>query len=209
MKYYLSSYKFGNDPAKLPALFGENKRIGLIPNAIDFSSDLEKVETSRVEQIQALRDLGLEPVLLDLKAYFENPEQLEETMQSLGGVWVRGGNTFVLRTAYLLSGFDRIITERADSDPGFVYAGYSAGICVIQPTLHGIELVDDPDQVAIAYGESAPLLWDGLSLIEYNIAPHYKSDHPETGDVDRVVAFYDKEKMPYKTLRDGEVIITA
>ena len=39
------------------------------------------------------------------------------------------------------------------------------------------------------------------------ILPHYKSDHPESEDIDKEVEYCDKNNIPYKTLRDGEVMI--
>ena len=37
------------------------------------------------------------------------------------------------------------------------------------------------------------------------IAPHYKSDHPEPAATDEVVGY--AHEVPYRTIRDGEVII--
>ena len=51
-------------------------------------------------------------------------------------IWVNGGNVFLLRRAMQQSGLDNVIIERK-SDDGFVYSGYSAGACVVGPTLRG------------------------------------------------------------------------
>jgi peptidase E len=67
---------------------------------------------------------------------------LEEVVASLDALWVVGGNAFVLRRALSQSGLDAVLTRRA-GDSAFVYAGYSAGSCVMGSTLRGIELVDD------------------------------------------------------------------
>jgi hypothetical protein len=37
--------------------------------------------------------------------------------------------------------------------------------------------------------------------------PHYKSDYPESHLMENVVSFMEREGLPYKTLRDGEVIL--
>jgi dipeptidase E len=87
----------------------------------------------------------------------------------------------------------------------FVYSGYSAGICVLAPTLRGIDLADD--LVAAKELFNKGVLWDGLGLISYMPVPHYKSDHPESYLMEDVVSFMEREGLPYKTLRDGEVII--
>lgn len=73
------------------------------------------------------------------------------------------------------------------------------------PTLRGIHLVDDPNQKP--YGEQYQTIWEGLGILDYVIVPHYKSDHPESNDVDKVVEYLIASKTPYKTIRDGEVII--
>jgi hypothetical protein len=54
-----------------------------------------------------------------------------------------------------------------------VYAGYSAGACVLSPTLRGLEIVDDAGTVMRIYG-SEPV-WDGLALLKEAFVPHYQS----------------------------------
>jgi dipeptidase E len=51
------------------------------------------------------------------------------------------------------------------------------------------------------------VIWEGLGIIDYVIVPHYKSDHPESEIMEEVVEYLIENKIPYKTLRDGEVII--
>ena len=202
MKYYLSSYNIGGRPEKLQEL-ARGKRIGVIPNAIDFLSRAEWSKSTS-QKTADLSDLSIDVVLLDLKEYFGRKEELQKVLETLGGVWVRGGNTFVLRQAMKLSGFDDLITSMERKD--FLYAGYSAGICVLAPSLRALQQVDDPSQKP--YGEHE-VIWDGLGLIDYIILPHYKSDHPESADIDKEVAFCQQNNIPYKTLRDGEVIVIA
>lgn len=50
-------------------------------------------------------------------------------------------------------------------------------------------------------------IWEGLHLVPYTIIPHYRSDHEASAAVERVVEYYKEHQLPYKTLRDGEVII--
>jgi dipeptidase E len=102
------------------------------------------------------------------------------------------------------SGLDQILINKVN-DPYFVYAGYSAAACVIGPTLHGYELVDDP--CIIPKGYSNGIIWEGLALVPYSIFPHYKSDHPESALVEKEVQYRIDHNMPYKTIRDGEVIV--
>ncbi|MFF5209060.1 Type 1 glutamine amidotransferase-like domain-containing protein [Streptosporangium sp. NPDC000396] len=89
--------------------------------------------------------------------------------------------------------------------PADLYAGYSAGCCVLAPSLRGLELVDDPGAVRELYG--ADPLWDGLGLLEYAIVPHYRSEHPESEAVELVAAHYRTENVRHRTLRDGQAIV--
>ncbi|KHO48196.1 MAG: hypothetical protein QT00_C0001G0210 [archaeon GW2011_AR5] len=205
MKFYLSSYKLGNKSQQLARLMPNNKRIGYIPNACDYT----KVDTKRRaktdrETVAQLRKLGLEVEILDLKKYFGKQDKLREKLDELGGVFIRGGNTFILRQAMKLSGFD-IIFEQLRKRKNFVYAGYSAGICVLAPDLKSLQIVDDPTDKP--YRQLKRTIWKGLEALDYMILPHYRSGHPESASIDKEVAYCKKNKIPYKTLRDGEVII--
>ena len=51
--------------------------------------------------------------------------------------------------------------------------------------------------------------WEGLGLLEYSIAPHYRSDHPESEAIETVVAYFEQHGIPYRALRDGEAIISS
>jgi len=119
-------------------------------------------------------------------------------------VWVCGGNSFILRRAIAQSGFDEAITDLLAADE-IVYGGFSAGACVVTPSLMGIDLCDDPEVVPEGYQEE--VIWDGLGLVDYSIVPHYKSDHPESAVLDETATFLEDRGMPFKTLRDGEVIV--
>jgi dipeptidase E len=86
------------------------------------------------------------------------------------------------------------------------YAGYSAGACVLSPTLRGLELVDDADAVRRIYG--SPPMWDGLAVLEEAFVPHYQPDgHPETAAIERVVTRYRAEGTAYRALRDGQALL--
>lgn len=202
MKLYLSSFRVGDEPEKLVGLVGENRKAAVICNAIDSLEGLERKE--RVErEINAMKDLGFEPEEFDLRDYFEKPELIGNALSEYGLLWIRGGNVFILRKAMALSGFDKAIRKLLDK--GIVYAGYSAASCVAGPTLHGIELCDDINLVPERY--PAETLWEGLGLIDYLIAPHFKSAHPESPMIDTVVEYLKKNGMPYKTLHDGEAVV--
>jgi dipeptidase E len=204
MRLYLSSYKLGNKPKELVRLVGSNsKHVAVIVNASD-DTDMAYRTDSLNRQIDDLKNLGFMPEEIDLRKYFNKSEKLKEVLSNFGLVWVKGGNVFILQRAFEQSGFREIIKELLQKDK-IVYAGYSAGICVIAPTLKGAELVDDPNIVPEGYKKD--FRWEGLSLINYNVAMHYKSDHPESQAIDKEIAYLEKSGLSYKTLRDGEVIV--
>jgi dipeptidase E len=204
MKLYLSSYKFGNSIHSLADMISDNKSIAIIQNARDAYADPEGRQASLQSDMESLAEIGLKPEELDLRDYFTQNIQLQEKLSELGGVWVVGGNTFVLRRTLQESGMDHWLRGQKESKE-FVYAGYSAGICVLAPTLKGIHLADD--LIAAKELFNREVLWDGLGLISYMPVPHYRSDHPESHLMEDVVSFMEKESLPYRTLSDGEVII--
>ncbi len=205
MKFYLSSFRLGDKPVELVRLMPENKKIAYIPNACDYTNvDWDKRNKWEKLDMESLRELGLSVEYLDLKEYFGKTDQLRKKLNGFGGVFVRGGNTFILRQAIKLSGFDLIFNELLKRDD-FVYAGYSAGICVLASNFKALQQVDDPNDHP--YPEQKDTIWEGLGFLDYVILPHYKSDHPESADIDKEVEFAKKNNIPFKTLKDGEVII--
>lgn len=203
MKLYLSSYKLGNKTEVLKKWIEENgNKIVIIANSRDWSPDTEEKEESVKKNIEDLQALGFEVTRLDLRVYFNNEEKLKEDLSNYNAFYVIGGNIYTLRLAMKYSGFDNYIKEIAKKEE-YLYAGYSAGICVLAPSLNGLDIVDEP----INPYNDEPVLYDGLGLLDYTPVPHYKSDHPESALIDRVVELFDEKGIKYKTLRDGEVII--
>jgi dipeptidase E len=68
-----------------------------------------------------------------------------------------------------------------------------------------VDLVDDPNSVPVGYDPA--IVWEGLGLLPYAIAPHYKSEHPESAAMESVVEYYIDRHVPFRVLRDGEVIV--
>lgn len=203
MKLYLSSYRIGNDKKKFIKLFSANKKAAVIANAMDFLEKSERDESVK-QEIDDLTKLGLAAEELDLRDYFDKSKDLNSKLNTYGLIWVRGGNTFILRRAMAQSGFDKLLKKKNDN-PDFVYAGYSAGACVISPNLYGVELVDNPHRIPEKYNSN--VIWDGVGVIDFFIVPHYRSNHPKSAAVEKVVEYFTQKKMPFKTLRDGEVIV--
>lgn len=203
MRLYLSSFRNGNKPEKLLELLGDGRRTAVIFNAVDFKSEADRA-TDYAAEAERLKSISLEPTEIDLRQYFGKPAGLKEALEEFDLIWVRGGNVFVLRRAFKQSGADKTIAELLAQD-AVAYGGYSAGVDIMQPHLHGIELVDPPDVVPDGYNKE--VIWDCLGILPYCVAPHYKSDHPESADVDKTVAYYIENHIPFIALHDGEVIV--
>jgi len=206
MKFYLSSYKLGDVEAveKLKKILPENKRTAYISNGLDFSNDLERRKISENSDIEQLTSIGLEVENFDLRNYFNKQESIEKDLSQYGVIWVRGGNAFVLRQAMSLSGFDKAL-KNLMGNKEMLYGGYSAGIVVLGPNLHGIEMVDDSSK--LPYPDQQDVIWEGLGLVEKIILPHYKSNHPESNLIDLIIERYNKDNTPFIALKDGEALI--
>lgn len=204
MKLYLSSYRLGNKPEILVNLVGANKKAVVIGNAMDFLTEDAGRKESIQREIDDLINLGFEPEEVDLRRYFGKPQELRDKLASFGLVWVRGGNVFVLRKAFKESGMDEWLKEQK-TNKELVYAGYSAGVCILSPSLKGLDIVDNPNTVSEGYSKDT--VWDGLGLVSFAFAPHYMSNHPEAEAVSRLVEYDKKSGIEYKALQDGEVIV--
>lgn len=205
MKFYLSSFKLGNNPRQLVTMMAPANKIGYVPNACDYTNiDVKRRSEGNASDIAELSALGLDVQLLDLRDYFGEIEKLREKISELGALFFRGGNTFILRQAMRVSGFDVIFKELLKRND-FVYAGYSAGICVLASDLKALQIVDNP--MDKPYKEIRDTIWEGLGYLDRIILPHYKSNHPESAAVDKLVEYCQMNGIPFRTLRDGEVIV--
>lgn len=203
MNLYLSSYLLGRETEALRAMAG-NGPVKVIANALDFFTDTSR-RTGWIEsEVADLAGIGIAAEPLDLRDYFGKPGDLATVLDGVSMLWVTGGNTFLLRQAMHHSGLDRYL-HRRKSDPTFTYAGYSAGVCVLSPSLEGIHLADKPE--AKADGYEGKVIWDGLGILDDYIVPHYRCDHPESPAMEAVVAFYEALGFEYRTISDGQVIL--
>ena len=205
MRLYLSSFRMGDHPEHLAALAGgDSRRRVVIANAMDEAPpDVRHAGVER--ELAALAELGLGATELDLRDYFGQQQRLRQDLAGISMAWLRGGNTFMLRYTLSRSGGDAVFRELLAAD-AMVYAGYSAGACVLSPSLRGLELVDDADAVTRAYG--SPPVWDGLGLLREAFVPHYRSPgHPETAAIEKVVTRYRAEGVAYRTLHDGQALL--
>lgn len=204
MKFYLSSYKLGNKTEKLIEL-ASGKTIGYIPNALDFSyADQKRKQRHIARDMKSLEGLGLKPSLLDLKDYFQKKDHLKAKLDIFGGVFISGGNVFVLRQAMKLNGLDEIMVNKELRD-NFLYSGYSAAGCVLSPSLLVYQIVDDANETP--YPGWNEIIWEGLGLLDYAFMPHWDSDHHESSDIAKEITLCQKKGIAYKAIRDREVII--
>jgi dipeptidase E len=193
VRLYLSSFRVGAHPERLLSL-ASGRRTAVVANAMDAQPVAERA-TGVQQEFSDLGALGLDVTELDLR----QPEATGQ-LASFDIVWMRGGNVFVLRRVLADSGADEVLIDLIRRN-AIVYAGYSAGACVLAPDLSGLERVDDVKAVANP-------LTTGLSVLDRPIVPHVRSPgHPETADCDAVAATYARAGMPHWALRDGEVLV--
>ncbi|MGV9823171.1 Type 1 glutamine amidotransferase-like domain-containing protein [Nocardia xishanensis] len=202
MRLFLASYRFGKHADRLAALVGAPGRVAVIPNACDaWPAAWSSAVTS---DLVPLRKLGYAPEVLDLRDYVGRPVDLERRLAEFPLLWVRGGNTFVLRAQFARSGADLALARLLAAD-ALVYAGYSAGACLLTPDLHGLESMDDPREVPPTCGVEPR--WDGLNLVERRIIPHIDSPTDPDGFGDRLAADYRAAGIPHWALTDDEVVV--
>ena len=174
----------------------ERARVALINNAQDPYPE-EKSKERGVELADLFATLGFEPVGVDLREYEGKTEELAERLRTCKLIWCSGGNSFWLRYVMKTSGFDTILKDLLLE--GIAYGGWSAGVVVAGPSLHPIELMDDPDK-------APEVIYEGLGLIDYFVWPHWDTEkyvHLQVEAAERMA------RLPYpsQTLRDGEYII--
>jgi len=184
------------------ALCGAAKRAVIIVNALD---DRPKARTDWLKnETEGLTGLGLSASELDLRHYFGAPAKLADVLNAVDFVWASGGNTFMLRRAMKQSGFD-VLAKDAVARDRIVYGGFSAGAVVATPDLHGLEHIDPPNAVPAGYDPQ--IVWDGLGLVPFALVVHFESFHPESELIDRQIAYFKRERIAYRTLRDGEALV--
>ncbi len=204
MDFYLSSYRLGKKTKALKKMIPKNKKMAYISNALDYSKDYERRKKRENTHIRQLKKIGFDAEILDLREYFVKKNALKKRIKKYGAIWVGGGNTFVLRQAMKLSGFDKIF-KKLLKNKNIFYGGSSAGICILAKNMKGVDFVDNPK--AKPYGKKIKTIWEGLGVLDYLPVPHYNSNHKESKAIDKVVKYCIKNKILFRALCDGEVII--
>jgi dipeptidase E len=202
MRLYLSSYQLGDHPELLVSLVGQTgRRAVVIGNAVDdIPVQIRSLFVAR--EITALAELGFDAAELDLRDYFGDQQRLASDLSGVALAWLRGGNVFMLRYALLRSGGDSVLRDLLERD-ALVFGGYSAGPCVLSPSLRGMETADDAAAVTRIYG--AQPVWDGLGILAAAFVPHYQSADLEPGD--QVAERYRADGIPFCAVRDGQVLL--
>lgn len=206
MRLFLASSRTSDGFPELVRMAGRGARAAVISNAVDFIPNGERDAYARnvFDPVAYFRDLGLDAFDLDLRAYFGRPRALLAELERTRLVWVTGGNAFLLRRAMRQSGFDALAPGLVWADR-LVYGGWSAGACVVAPSLRGLEHMDDPNLLAEGYDPEP--VWEGLGLIDAAIVPHFRSDHAEAPAAEATAAWMAANGVPHRTLRDGDVLI--
>ena len=204
MRLYLSSFRIGDVPDELVRMAGAGASVAVIANSCDGAPPDVRAEAVAGEH-ERLGELGLRTEEVDLREFFDGRGHLAAAVAPYDVLWLRGGNVFTLRYAMQASGFDELVLAGLRAD-GFVYAGYSAGPCVLAPSLRGLEECDDADEVARLHG--VPPVFDGLGLLDRPFVPHLDSPgHPETELLAAVSAAYSAQGVEHWQLRDGQVLV--
>jgi len=203
VRLFLSSYRFGTDPRVFVHLTGTPGRIAVIANAADAWPAAARAGAVTSETV-ALRSLGFAPEEVDLRDHPGDPGSLRARLAEFPAVWVRGGNTFVLRARLARSGGDAVLTDLVRSNR-IVYGGYSAGACVATPSLCGLEFSDDPGEVTTVCG--GPVVWDGLGWVDHAIVPHTGDSLLADDGVQRTLRYLRERGIAHVALTDDDALV--
>ncbi|MDR0383755.1 MAG: Type 1 glutamine amidotransferase-like domain-containing protein [Christensenellaceae bacterium] len=207
MILYLSSHKLGRRTEELKSFIKEigGNKILFIANARDGKTDKEKTAQVIKDDMKELESLGYKVTLLDLKNYFGRTDDLWSCIQNFNGFYVIGGTTLVLRRAFALSGFDKILLNLWHNQK-YLYIGYSAGICVLSENL-SLSTIDKNKEINFnPYNDDKNLILSGVGYFHNCWLPHYKSQN--IGDViEKRIKYAKENNIPYETIQDGEVKI--
>jgi dipeptidase E len=150
-------------------------RFAFVPNAA--GPDSEEKPWVQGDRRQ-LRALGCEVTTLDLATV--EPEELHAILAAVDGVFLAGGNSYLLLWHALRSGFAELALPLVESGE-LLYAGVSAGAMVVGPDLGPAASLDNRREVpelesSVAFG-----------LVPFTVLPH--DNYPEAREQhDEIVA---------------------
>jgi dipeptidase E len=188
VRLYLSSERLGHAPEELVRLLRGGTRVALIANAA-YLHDPDRRSARILDDLTDLQALGLDPVELDLKDFAGEPDRLRAALGEVDALWVLGGDVLALRAAFVESGADDAVRERL-ADESLVYAGYSAGACLLGPRL----------PLPAGLGTA------GLDVLPFTILPHYGVE-PGVAGATPLADLFIEQHIPFIVLRDGEAVV--
>lgn len=204
MRLLLSSENIGNHPEVFLELVGGNHRLATIHNAIDDWADEDKQAKVQAHTSQ-LKSQGFTPEDIDLRDFFGEEVKLRQKLSDFDGVFVFGGNSFIVRKAFAYSGLDKLLPELLSQDK-LAYGGSSAGAILATPSLKQSAHGDEPEKTPSGY--KTETIWDGLNLVPFYIVPHYKSSWWGE-DADKMEKILKESHLDYYALEDGQVVVVS
>lgn len=202
MRLFLSSQNLGNYPGEFLGLLGTNKKLAFVENAKDDWSPSDR-KAKVDEHIEQFKGQGFNVFELDLRDYFGKPNELKKLISKCGGIFLAGGNTFILTRALRYSGADNLLYDMVRKNQ-IAFGGSSAGSIVATPSLRGSELGDFPKVTPKGYKQE--IIREGLGFVNFYIVPHYKSDWFGI-EAEAMLDYFKKHKLPYRALMDGQAIM--
>lgn len=196
MRLYLSSYGIPN-LTELENLVGKElsaMQVGYILNAMDDKNPAD-YQAKYDEWHSYWGERGA--VLTDVDLLKLQGDDLGNYLSSFDLLWAKGGNTYYLRYAMRVSGFDRAIRQALQA--GVTFGGDSAGAVVAGPTLKYLETADDPAGLT-------EVVYDGLGLVPFVVMPHWDNAdfHAEVAEAARQLK---RDGFEVRPLKDSEAII--
>lgn len=169
-----------------------NKTIGFIPTAGETYENPYFVEESRIR----LRGLGLKLIEVDVTNKIR--DELIETLNSVDGIFVAGGNSFWLMQQLQKKQLVSVIRDLVKQ--GKPYFGESAGAVILYSTIEPIAPIDDPQDASDLQN------YEALGLVDFIALPHI--DREKYKDV--MSKFLEDNKDRYKIVpfRDDQAILT-
>ncbi|MGU3293663.1 Type 1 glutamine amidotransferase-like domain-containing protein [Williamsia sp. M5A3_1d] len=193
MRLFLTCLGVDGHDDLLVSVTGRGAQIGVVLNAID-DRPSDRALATEIETAELTR-LGLRPVVLDLR----EPADVA-LLEVVDALWVRGGNTFLLRSAMAGHGADQVITARI-SDESLGYAGYSAGAAVLAPDLTAVAAVDDPSVV------DTPIT-AGLGVLDRPLIPHVGGTYADGVACTELSRRLTADGVAHHSVRDGDALVT-
>ncbi len=176
--------ELADDPARL--------RLSFVPTAAGPDAETKPwVQADR----QQLAALGCEVSTLPL----EHAEwaEIESALAAVDGVFLTGGNSYLLLWHARRSGFAELALPLVESG-ALLYAGTSAGAVVAGPDL--VPAASDDNRAAVPELESSR----GLGLVAFSVLPH--DQEPErTAHHEQVVANH--PSIPFVRLADDRAVV--